>query len=105
MKKILILLSLSLLVFLPNLTAFAQEESTQNSGEDNKIDVAYFYSVTCPACEKNKPFMKEMEKKYKDRVRFYKFQVYKNEQNTEATLLFLRHIKLILMNLEFLYFS
>ena len=80
MKKVLLLLMLC--VALPS---FAQTELTDENAEskllvnNDRLIVLDFYATWCGPCKRMDPIIKELEKKYRDRVDFYKIDVDKSK--------------------------
>lgn len=77
------------------------QENTQNStsnneaaqvGDNNNIDIYFFWREGCPHCAKEKPFLDKMEEKYPEinihrlEVTTYPFDPQKNKENRELFL-------------------
>ena len=87
MKKI-IAIVLSLILLLPfSVNALNKDYKDVVSNivgvkqEDNKINIYLFYSETCPHCHDELEHLKDVEKKYKDQINIYKYEVTKNKSN------------------------
>lgn len=87
MKKILVLI-ISLFFFIPiSVMALNKdyEDVTANivneKIEENKINIYLFYSYTCPHCHDEIEYLKELEKKYENKINIYKYEVLKNKDN------------------------
>ena len=80
MKKVLLILMLCIAI-----PSFAQTELTDANAEskllveNDRLIVLDFYATWCGPCKRMDPIIKELEKKYKDRVDFYKIDVDKNQ--------------------------
>ncbi|WP_046756943.1 thioredoxin family protein [Kordia jejudonensis] len=80
MKKV--LLFLMLCVAFPS---FAQTELSDDDAEskllvdNDRLIVLDFYATWCGPCKRMDPIMKQLDKKYKDRVDFYKIDVDKSQ--------------------------
>lgn len=80
MKKILLLLMLCVAI-----PSFAQTELSDDDAEkkllvnNDRLIVLDFYATWCGPCKRMDPIMKELDKKYKDRVDFYKIDVDKSQ--------------------------
>ncbi|BDD11128.1 hypothetical protein FUAX_35600 [Fulvitalea axinellae] len=80
---------LALILFAFCIPAFSQTELNDDNWSEhvlvnnNKIVVLDFYATWCGPCKKMEPIMKELEKKYKGRVEFYKMDVDKNDLDDE----------------------
>jgi len=61
----------------------AQENdySTENKFS-NGVEINFFYSAICPHCEKEKEFLKELEKKYPE-IEIKKYEVISSPENQE----------------------
>lgn len=76
---------LLLLVFLIAIPTFAQTELTDATAEskllinNDRLIVLDFYATWCGPCKLMDPIIAELEKKYNDRVDFYKIDVDKNQ--------------------------
>lgn len=87
MKKILtILLSIILLIpFSVNALNKDYKDVVSNivdvKQEEDKINIYLFYSETCPHCHDELEHLKDVEKKYKDKINIYKYEVTKNKNN------------------------
>lgn len=88
MKKIL-MLSLVILVTVIFSGCFQgnsnQENKTTVQGEvdeSSKAIVYFFWGDGCPHCEKQKPFLEEMENRYPE-LKIKSFEVYKDKENLE----------------------
>ncbi|MEM6685481.1 MAG: thioredoxin domain-containing protein [Bacteroidota bacterium] len=80
MKQVLLLLMLC--VAIPSL---AQTELSDDEAEskllvnNDRLIVLDFYATWCGPCKRMNPILKELDKKYKDRVDFYKIDVDKSQ--------------------------
>lgn len=80
MKKVLLLLMLCIAI-----PSFAQTELSDDDAEskllvnNDRLIVLDFYATWCGPCKRMDPIMKELDKKYKDRVDFYKIDVDKSQ--------------------------
>ena len=80
MKKVLLLLLLC-----AALPSFAQTELSDSEAEskllvnNDRLIVLDFYATWCGPCKRMDPILKELNKKYKDRVDFYKIDVDKSQ--------------------------
>lgn len=83
MKKFFVLLFL--LLFLPlNISAKEYMDVVYDVVGEEKSDTVtlyLFHSEVCIHCKYENKFLKQMEAKYKDKLRIVKFQTYKNEYN------------------------
>ena len=87
MKKIIIIL-LSIMFLIPfNVNALNKDYKdivaniVDEKIEDNKINIYLFYSETCPHCHDELEHLKVVEKKYKNKINIYKYEVTKNKNN------------------------
>ena len=90
MKKKLIFVILLLLVIIPsNILALSDSyvdrayKYTGNSIEENKVNLYLFHGAECPHCEAERNWLKEIEKKYKDYLNIYYFEIWHNDDNVE----------------------
>lgn len=67
-KKILFIILITL-IFIPNIKA-----------KENEVNLYLFYSSTCPHCAREKEYLNEIEKKYKN-VNIYKYEVSEEGNN------------------------
>lgn len=80
MKKVLLLLMLCIAI-----PSFAQTELSDDDAEskllvnNDRLIVLDFYATWCGPCKRMDPIMKQLDKKYKDRVDFYKIDVDKSQ--------------------------
>jgi len=80
MKKVLLILLLCIAI-----PSTAQTELTDATAEpklltnNDRLIVLDFYATWCGPCKRMDPIIAELEKKYKDRVDFYKIDVDKNQ--------------------------
>ena len=89
MKKI-ILIILTVLFLLPlNINALSKDYNdiiapiVGEKIEEDKINVYLFHSESCPHCKKEIKYLDEvLEEKYKDKINVYKYEVSKNEDNS-----------------------
>ena len=87
MKKILVLF-ISLLMFLPlGVNALNKNYKDVVSNivgekvEENKINIYLFYSSTCPHCHDEIEYLKDVKKKYGNKINIYKYEVTENRNN------------------------
>lgn len=90
MKKIFItIIALILLLPIINVSAISKNYSdvvspiVKEKIEENKINLYLFYSESCPHCHDEMEYLKTLQKKYKDKLNIYKFEVSKNEDNSK----------------------
>jgi len=50
---------------------------------DDKINLYLFHGEECPHCEEERNWLSEIEKKYKDKLNIYYFEVWHNEDNAK----------------------
>lgn len=80
MKKVLLLL-----MFCVAIPSFAQTELTDETAEskllvnNDRLIVLDFYATWCGPCKRMDPILKQLDKKYSDRVDFYKIDVDKSK--------------------------
>ena len=80
MKKVLLILLLCIAI-----PSTAQTELTDATAEpklltnNDRLIVLDFYATWCGPCKRMDPIIAELEKKYKDRVDFYKIDVDKKQ--------------------------
>ncbi|MDD2409985.1 MAG: hypothetical protein PHD03_04645 [Bacilli bacterium] len=86
--KSLKLLLISFFLLLPfNVSAINQDYEdiihniTGEKVEDNKINIYTFVGDGCPHCHKEKQFLKDIEKKYGEKVNIFIYEVWYNEDN------------------------
>jgi len=83
MRKYLIITAIILLL---SLVATAQETNQDNPGiltheDEEGICVIYFYGDGCSKCAEIKPFIDEIEQKYKGQIHITRLELYHNLQN------------------------
>ena len=79
-KKIAILLFGIIIVFSFFFGSIFKTEKV--SAVEKKVNIYFFWGEGCPHCEKEKPFLKKLEKKYPE-VKVYDFEVWGNSQNRQ----------------------
>ncbi len=75
-KKFLLLLSLLAFFAIPSSFALAQNEP------QGEVNIYFFWSVACPRCEEEKPFLRKLEAKY-PYVQIHDFEVWENNENRQ----------------------
>jgi thiol-disulfide isomerase/thioredoxin len=71
-KKILFSLFLFALLFAPSQSLFAEAP--------NDVNIYFFWGEGCPHCEKEKPFLEKLAKKYPE-VKILSYEVWRNKEN------------------------
>ncbi|MFH1331930.1 MAG: cytochrome c biogenesis protein CcdA [archaeon] len=74
------------IILLLSLVATAQETNQGNSGiltheDEEGICVIYFYGEGCSKCAEIKPFIDQIEQKYKGQIHITKLELYRNLEN------------------------
>lgn len=108
-KSILLLLVINTAIFIPLFFVFAESEGTTpptpipigefppTEGSESSIteepqlktNLIYFYSKTCSHCKRVKPFIDEMNKKYKDKINFQRYELGDEQESTNLFIQFL----------------
>jgi len=88
MKKIYLLLILCLSLFLPvNTLALASDyedviaEKVGVKVKDDVVNIYLFYGDGCPHCDKEKKLLNQLEEKYKNKIKIYKYETWYDEKN------------------------
>ena len=88
-KKIFSLFLLLVLLFPINIFALSKDYEDKISSivdkkvEKDKINFYLFRGEGCPHCREEEKWIKSIKSKYKDKVNFYDFEVWYNEENQE----------------------
>ena len=88
MKKKLITLLILLLIPL-NVFAISKDykdvvyDKVNVEKEDKKINLYLFHGEECPHCEKEREWLEELKKEYKDYLNIYEFEVWHNDDNAK----------------------
>ncbi len=81
MKKIFTSLILILVVFSLFFTFKNSVQAQENqTNENEKITIHFFWGKGCPHCDKQKEFLEELEKKYSD-IEIIDYEVWSNQEN------------------------
>lgn len=86
--KSLRLLLISFFLLLPiNVNAISQDYEdiihhiTEEKVEDNKINIYAFVGEGCPHCHKEQEFLKDIEKKYAEKVNIFIYETWYDKNN------------------------
>ena len=84
-RRLLIIIFLLLIIPIKCLALEAYEDKvakyTKIPIEENKINLYLFHGEGCPHCRDEKAWLKEIEEKYKDKLNFYYFEVWYDNNN------------------------
>jgi len=87
-KSILLLLVINTAILTPLFFVSAQEV-VEVEEPQLKTNLVYFYSKTCSHCKRVKPFIDKMEKKYKERIDFKRYELSESQENRDLFTKFL----------------
>jgi len=60
-----------------------REEAQEKAQENNKVNIYFFYSQTCPHCHKEAVFLSRLKQEYQDKIEIYSFEVTANSANVQ----------------------
>ncbi len=79
LKNIIFLIAIVVILLVPAFS-FAQTE-TPGESKTFKTNLIYFYSNTCAHCQSIKPFIDDLEKRYKEKINFKRYEIGESEEN------------------------
>ncbi|MBW3015760.1 hypothetical protein KY330_05025 [Candidatus Woesearchaeota archaeon] len=65
----------------PSLYNALSNNSNTAIHDENSICIVYFYGDGCPNCAKIKPYLEEIQDKYKEKIHFQEYEIYNNLKN------------------------